>query len=91
LASLRTSTNTTLDPDWDILNEVRWAMQKSGLRSRKIEHIKGHQDRKKGYNELTLKAQLNVDADQLASKFKDSMEYPSLLTPTCRHTVAAPR
>ena len=32
-----------------------------------IEHIKGHQDDKVKYNELDTKAQLNIDADSIAT------------------------
>ena len=31
--------------------------------------MKGHQDKNKPYNKLTLQAQLNVDADKLADGF----------------------
>ena len=35
----------------------------------KIFHIKGHQDDHKAYDELSLPAQLNVDADALANAY----------------------
>ena len=34
-------------------------------------HVKGHQDRTTDYADLNISAQLNVDADHLASAFYD--------------------
>lgn len=64
-------TNVTLEADWDVLNEIRWAMDQGGLEGGTIFHILGHQDRHKAYDELPLQAQLNVDADRLASQYQD--------------------
>ena len=77
-----------LDPlqaDWDILVEICHALEKRpGLT---FQHIKGHQDRKTQYSRLSLLAQLNVDADCLASDYQE--EYGSarpqvLMTPRTR-------
>jgi hypothetical protein len=34
-----------------------------------FEHIKGHQDKKKNYEDLLLSAKMNVDVDMLAVDF----------------------
>jgi hypothetical protein len=65
-----TGTANTLDPDWDIINEIMWNREHSGINVGKIAHIHGHQDRKKRYQELSLAAQLNVDADALAREYQ---------------------
>ena len=64
--------NTTLSPDWDVLNKIRWSMEQDGIRGCSFTHIKGHQDRKTPYKELPLRAQLNVDADKLASTYQEA-------------------
>ena len=67
-----TQTNTTLAADWDVLNEIRWTLEHDGVEGGEIFHIAGHQDRKTPYSKLSLQAQLNVDADRLATEFQDS-------------------
>jgi hypothetical protein len=63
-------TNITLEPDWDVINEIRWTLESDGVKGGTIFHIQGHQDKKKPYNELSLQAQLNVDADRLATTYQ---------------------
>ena len=46
--------NEILEADWDVINEIF------------IVWIKGHQDERKKREELSLKAQLNCEADELA-------------------------
>jgi hypothetical protein len=75
-ASATTNNHATLDPDWDILNEIRWNLRNSELGGGGVEHIKGHQDRIQRYQELSLKAQLNVDADRIAGDFRETMDKP---------------
>ena len=70
--SKQSRTNTTLTPDWDVLNEIRWSMTHDGIKGGSLTHIKGHQDRKKKYHALTLRAQLNVDADALATAYQEA-------------------
>ena len=59
--------NDTLDPDWDVFNEVV-------VNGQALAHppmyqcVKAHQDRKQSYWKLSLKAQLNCDADGYASQ-----------------------
>ena len=70
-SSEQSKTHSTLDPDWDVLNEIRWSMSQDGIKGCSLSHIKGHQDRTKKYHKLSLRAQLNVDADALANKYQD--------------------
>eukprot|EP00957_Ditylum_brightwellii_P086867 6611689-Ditylum_brightwellii.AAC.1 len=35
-----------------------------------FEHVKGHQDKKKNYEDLLLPAKINVDADMLVVEFQ---------------------
>jgi hypothetical protein len=70
--SKHSTTNITLEPDWDILNEIRWNIaNKAALQGCKLAHIKGHQDRKQKYDQLSLRAQLNVDADAMATEYQE--------------------
>ena len=81
-ASEQSTTNITLHPDWDVLNEIRWTMVHCvDIHGCTISHIKGHQDNKQRYNKLTLRAQLNVDADQLAAEYqaKHGQSLPTVL------------
>jgi hypothetical protein len=63
--------NPTLMPDWDVINKIRWTLQLDAVDGGRIIHIAGHQDRRTEYNKLNLQAQLNVDADRLASEYQD--------------------
>jgi Reverse transcriptase (RNA-dependent DNA polymerase) len=58
-----------LCPDWDILIEIQHALQH--LPHLTIQYIKGHQDEKTPYAQLSLFAQLNCDADKLAGDYQD--------------------
>jgi hypothetical protein len=79
-------TNMTLDPDWDVINEIRWTLEKGRLEGGTIfHHIPGHQDRKKPYAELSLQAQLNVDADRLATRYQALWRTTSTGTPLPPH------
>jgi hypothetical protein len=57
-----------LIPEWDLLAEIRFALQR--LPYVQLVHVKGHQDKHKEYSRLNLRAQLNVDADDLAGKYQ---------------------
>jgi hypothetical protein len=57
---------------WDVLSEIRWTLTQDGLRGCTFSHIQAHQDRKKPYTTLPLRAQLNVDADKLASMYQEA-------------------
>jgi hypothetical protein len=57
-----TSTDSATDPDWDVINKIQWIRERGGIQVGTITHVQGHQDRKTPYHELSLSAQLNVDA-----------------------------
>ena len=62
--------NKTLDSDYDVLAEIWDTLQGLPQNNKPtIRHVKGHQDSNKAYDELGLKAQLNVNADALADSF----------------------
>ena len=62
--------NSTMESDWDIIAEI-WNTIHEGNLSETISfvHIKGHADKEKKYEELSLLQQLNVDADHLAGAY----------------------
>ena len=62
--------NPTLEPDWDVIHEIKWTYQQQ-LQGGTLIHTKGHQDDREKYSALSLLAQLNVDADRLAQQYQD--------------------
>lgn len=68
-----TGDTVTLDPlcaDWDVLLiEIQYALQQ--LPGLSIQYVKGHQDRTTAVGRLPLMAQLNVEADSMASLYQD--------------------
>ena len=66
------SPNSTLIADWDVLSELFHCLYISTPNFQPtFTHVKGHQDRDKAYDELSLVAQLNVDADEAADIFQN--------------------
>jgi hypothetical protein len=61
--------NTTLEPDWDIRNEIKATLKLIG-RPTTFTHVKGHQDEGQSVASLDLPAQLNVEADREANAFR---------------------
>lgn len=62
--------NSTLEPEWDLIVESWTALSQIPPSHRpQIQHIKGHQDMNTPYQQLSLKAQLNCDADKLANEY----------------------
>ena len=59
-----------LTPEWDILIEIQRSLQQ--LPGVRLEYVAGHQDKDNPYASLSLLAQLNVDADSLASAYQES-------------------
>ena len=57
--------NEPLEADWDVINEIVMLIKRY---DQSIVWIKGHQDEKKKREELSLKAQLNCEADELAEE-----------------------
>ena len=60
--------NNTLQSEWDLLAEIWNAHCDLGDRDG-LTWVKGHRDDKKKCEDLSLPAQLNVDADELANQF----------------------
>jgi hypothetical protein len=63
-------TQPALVSDWDILNEIRVSLPQLPM-TPAIQWVRGHQDRKTTYEDLSLLAKLNVDADQYSGEFHD--------------------
>jgi hypothetical protein len=73
-------------PEWEVLIEIQTSLQRlqGGVI---LEYIQGHQDKKLPYLQLPLMAQLNVDADALASMFNRNYPEPrplAILSPNTR-------
>ena len=55
-------------PEWDLLSIIIEELEKwPDLR---LQHVRGHQDRTTAYDCLSLLAQLNVDADTMATRYQ---------------------
>jgi hypothetical protein len=61
--------NVTLEADWDVVNMIVRTIHQSSCNII-LQHVKGHQDDKKSYDDLPLDAQLNCDADYEAVYFQ---------------------
>ena len=62
--------NETIASEWDLIMTIWTTLADiTPDASPTITHIKGHQDKHKSYQDLSLPAQLNVDADHLANEF----------------------
>ena len=73
--------NTTMEPEWDIIAQILDTIKSLGSAAPTIEHIKGHQDVDTPYEQLSLTAQLNCDADAHASAYlRDN--------PTMEHSIS---
>jgi hypothetical protein len=60
--------NATLAPDWDLAEAIHSSVQHL-FTAPLYRHALGHQDKTKSYSQLSLTAQLNVDANETASAF----------------------
>ena len=83
--------NATLSPDWDIVEAIIAYRQRFTAISQ--EHVKGHQDEKKAFDDLPPMVQLNVLADQYAGEYQAEAGMsrplvPMLPTTRCQLTVA---
>lgn len=65
-----TVTFDVLRPDWDVLIEIQYAM--SQLPEVTLQFIRGHQDKNRAFASLPLLAQLNVEADDMASSYQNT-------------------
>ena len=54
--------------EWDILTCIMYFLKQ--WPELKLEYVRGHQDRKTAYDRLSLLAQLNVDADEMATIYQ---------------------
>ena len=62
--------NATMASEWDVIAEILTTMKAlTNEFTPELSHVKGHQDRDKPYDKLSLSAQLNVDADKLADEW----------------------
>jgi hypothetical protein len=61
--------NATMDADWDVLQAIVSTL-KLFAKAPEVKHVTGHQDRTVEYINLSLPAQLNVDADKLAGTYE---------------------
>ena len=66
--------NSTMASEYDVLAEIRAAMQQLGTSQPELTHIKGHQNETKPWHQLTRSAQLNCRADELATQYLN--EFP---------------
>ena len=55
-------------PEWDLLIEIQAELR--SLPGVKLQHVQGHKDNKRPYQELDLLGQLNVDADHHAGNYQ---------------------
>ena len=61
--------NIKVTPEWDCIAQILHTLQQLNHSKPTLLHIMGHQDEKTPYKELDLSAQLNCDADFLASQY----------------------
>jgi hypothetical protein len=71
--------NATLAPDWDLV-EVIHATNVILKATASYQHVLGHQNQHKQYEDLPLDAQLNVDADEEAGYFQSM--HATVMRPT---------
>ena len=72
--------NTTLDPDWDILQQIIFSLCLFPLLP-ELRFVQGHQDDDRPYTTLSLPTQLNVDTDHLDGSYVPcSNENPAIAT-----------
>jgi hypothetical protein len=76
--------NTTLQPDWDVTNEIIVTLQELKIQPI-LEHVKGHQDDHTPYDDLPLEAQLNVDADHEAGYYQTMFPAKRPIIPRLPH------
>jgi hypothetical protein len=83
LSSRLANTQAALHSEFDVLATIHVLLKDFPLPP-EIQHVKGHQDDHKAYKDLPLPAQLNCDADVLATK-----EWANFPT-TCTHVPLLP-
>jgi hypothetical protein len=76
--------NDTLVSDWDVTHEIQHHLRNFVFPVH-LEHVRGHQDKHTPYEELPLIAQLNVDADVLATQYMISHPQTTTSVPRLTH------
>jgi hypothetical protein len=61
--------NLTLASDWDVTHKIVTTLQAMKIKS-VLEHVYGHQDNHKPYEDLPLNTQLSVDSDAKAGSYQ---------------------
>ena len=61
--------NQVFQPDWDVVQAIVQTQQKFAISST-YQHVHGHQDEKVPFTELSLMAQINVEADKFAGAYR---------------------
>ena len=69
--------NSTLEADWDVLREIKEALKAFDKRF-EIQWVKGHQDEKKPWDELSDAAKANCHADRLANAYREQYAHEDL-------------
>jgi hypothetical protein len=62
--------NATLASEYEIIEEIYETCKMYNIKS-SYHWVRGHQDKHTAYKDLSLQAQLNVDADWYAGKYQD--------------------
>ena len=78
--------SSCMHPEWDMVNAIHLLQQKFPVLPLLI-HVKGHQDRNTPFDELPISAQMNVEADSLASRALQEYGSPKKMVPfddTCK-------
>lgn len=63
--------NETLRSEFDVTEQIYMTQHNNNINAT-FKWVKGHQDKKKKKEELSLEAQLNIEADALAGEFQES-------------------
>lgn len=78
--------SATMGVDWDVLQEIV-KLCKSFHTPPTLNHVKGHQDNKQRYEDLTLEAQLNVDANEIAALYQYKTDESTNIVPMIQGSV----
>jgi ferredoxin-thioredoxin reductase catalytic subunit len=70
--------NATMASEWDVRAQIRSTLRELGKKGPTLEWIKSHQDEKDPYETLSIRAQLNCDADHHAEAFNSRNPNASL-------------
>jgi hypothetical protein len=67
--------------NWDLLQAIATTIKRISSIPVHVNHVKGHQDRNRDVSSLSLPAQLDVDADGLATEFNAplTIQLPEIL------------